>query len=83
MILSNLLKIGMFRVCCYLFVYLFSSYPWTEEDLFDNLTAADVGLTRIESDPLVLMLKRLEAASKLTSDNESLLDDPYLPEAIY
>jgi hypothetical protein len=59
------------------------SYPWTEEDLFDNLTAADVGLTRIESDPLVLMLKRLEAASKLTSDSESLLDDPYLPEAIY
>ena len=73
----------MIIICYYLFVYLFSSYPWTEEDLFDNLTAADVGLTRIESDPLVLMLKRLEAASKLTSDNESLLDDPYLPEAIY
>jgi hypothetical protein len=63
--------------------FIKNSYPWTEEDLFDNLTAADVGLTRIESDPLVLMLKRLEAASKLTSDSESLLDDPYLPEAIY
>ena len=62
---------------------LFSSYPWTEDDLFDNLTAADVGLTRIETDPLLVMLKRLEAASKLTSDTESLIEDPFVPEAIY
>ena len=59
------------------------SYPWTEDDLFDNLTAADVGLTRIETDPLLVMLKRLEAASKLTSDTESLIEDPFVPEAIY
>ena len=62
---------------------LFFSYPWTEDDLFDNLTAADVGLTRIETDPLLVMLKRLEAASKLTSDTESLIEDPFVPEAIY
>ena len=29
------------------------------------------------------MLKRLEAASKLTSDTESLIEDPFVPEAIY
>ena len=52
--------------------------------VFDNLTAADVGLTRIETDPLLVMLKRLEAASKLTSDTESLIEDPFpVPEAIY
>ena len=62
---------------------LLLSYPWTEDDLFDNLTAADVGLTRIETDPLLVMLKRLEAASKLTSDTESLIEDPFVPEAIY
>ena len=65
-----------------LLTYIFS-YPWTEDDLFDNLTAADVGLARIETDPLLVMLKRLEAASKLTSDTESLIEDPYVPEAIY
>jgi hypothetical protein len=63
--------------------FIKNSYPWTEDDLFDNLTAADVGLTRIETDPLLVMLKRLEAASKLTSDTESLIEDPYVPEAIY
>ena len=93
MILSHLLKIGKFFINEHpksppiqpslTALTLLLSYPWTEDDLFDNLTAADVGLTRIETDPLLVMLKRLEAASKLTSDTESLIEDPFVPEAIY
>ena len=47
-----------------------------------KLTAADFGLNRIDSDPLLVMLKKLEAASRLTSDTESDAD-PNVPYAIY
>ena len=57
--------------------FIRNSYPWSSEDLFESLTAADCGLRRLDSDPLLLMLKRLEAASKLTSDTESDADVPY------
>ena len=65
--------------------FINNSYPWTQphdgDDLFQSLTAADCGLMRMDADPLLVMLKRLEAASKLTSDTES--DDPYVPYAMY
>lgn len=64
--------------------FINNSYPWStheSDDVFQPLTAADCGLIRMDSDPLLVMLKRLEAASKLTSDTES--DDPYVPYAMY
>jgi len=70
--------------------FINNSYPWTQpigqnqDDLFQSLTAADCGLIRMDADPLLVMLKRLEAASKLTSDTDEESDaDPYVPYAIY
>ena len=52
--------------------------------MFESMTAADVGLTRIETDPLLLMLQRLEAASKITtSESDSTELDYSLPTPIY
>ena len=54
------------------------------DELFQSLTAADCGLIRMDADPLLVMLKRLEAASKLVSDTDEESDqDPYVPYAIY
>ena len=61
------------------------SFNWSNDEMFESMSSADCGLTRIETDPLLLMLQRLEAASKITtSDCDEALDFDYsLPTPIY
>jgi hypothetical protein len=61
-----------------------NNFNWSNDEMFENMSAADVGLTRIETDPLLLMLQRLEAASKITaSESDSAELDYSLPTPIY
>jgi len=68
----------------YLVLTIIFSFTWSNDEMFESMTAADVGLTRIETDPLLLMLQGLEAASKITtSESDSTELDYSHPSPIY
>ena len=64
-----------------LLVNIILSFTWSNDEQIESLSSADCGLSRIGDDPLVVMLQRLQAASRIaTSDSDSEIT---LPTPIY
>jgi len=58
-----------------------NNFTWSNDEQIESLSSADCGLSRIGDDPLVVMLQRLQAASRIaTSDSDSEIT---LPTPIY